>query len=257
MGSSAYKVTGAAFLTLLVMLILATGAFAAPTNEIVIPAGDVATLSNATFGDNIINPGNCPADRLEYGYELNANPNVQLDSGVGCEPANGATIGPVSAPTQLRVYLDDFTCGDGYVFYSDGGHGLVSPVTPGTWTVSIMDSDLCMSLPTDVRQPVAPGTGNFNVTLTLTPETGGAICATTTQLVTGSTAYLAGSSVSRGTANMLVSNACSSIEQAGSAQGVRGMLLIAQFDRSIAGLVAGGWLSSTQGSYLTAAASTI
>ena len=247
---SRYKVAGAAFVALLLTLVLAAAASATPSSEIVIPVGDIATLSNATFGDNIVNPGNCPANRLEYGYELNSGANVQLDSGVGCEPAAGATIGPFATPTQLRVYLNDFSCLN--VFYSDGVHALVSPLSALSWTVSIMDSNLaCVSGPTDPRVPVAPGTGNFNVTVTLTPATPAALCALTRTLVTSSPG---GQSP---LANSLTLGACLAINQAGAARGVREVLLIAQYDRFVAGLVQSGWLTATEGASLTAAANAL
>jgi len=160
-------VAGAAVAALLVKLALAAGASANPPSEIVIPAGYVATLSNAAFGFDSV----CGSDRLNYGYELNSGPNVQVGpTGVGCEPAAGATIGPFSANTQLRIYIDDFTCAPPpQVFYSDGLHALVTPVNALTWGVSLMDSDLCTSGPTVPRVPGGPGQGNFNVTVTLTP----------------------------------------------------------------------------------------
>ena len=247
---SRYKVAGAALLALLLTLVLAAGASANPPSEIVIPVGDIATLSNATFGDQIVNPGNCPANRAEYGYQLDSGPNVQLDSGVGCEPAAGATIGPFAAPTQLRIYLNDFGCGN--VFYSDGSHALVTPLNALSWGVSIMDSDSgCVSGPTDPRVPVLPGTGNFNVTVTLTPATPAGLCATLKALVASSPH--GGAPL----ANALTLGACFAINQAGAAHGVRKVLLIALYDRLLTGLVQGGWLSAPDAASLEAAANAL
>jgi len=252
-----YKVAGATLVALLLTLVLAAGASAVPANEIVIPAGYTATLSNAAFGDNTINPGNCPADRLEYGYNLNGGADVQLASGVGCDPVAGATVGPFATPTTLRVYLEDFTCPGDYVFYSDGSHGLVTPTGAETWQVSIMDSDLCTMDPTVPRAPGAPGTGNFNVDVTLTPVTPYGVCATTTALVTGSAAYADAPLVARGSANALTAVACSAIDQVTGSPSVRNTLQIAQYERSIAGLVHGGWLTTAQGAALDAEASAL
>jgi hypothetical protein len=251
---SRYKVAGAAFVALLVTLMLATGASANPP-AIVIPAGDIATLSNATFGDNVIDPGNCPANRLKYGYELGAGPNVELDTGVGCEPAAGATIGPFSTPTQLRVYLDDYTCpneSNPYFFYSDGSHALVTSTGPLTWVVSIMDSNSgCVDGPSVTRVPGAPGTGNFNVTVTLTPATPAGLCATLKALVASSP------NGSSPLASALTYGACAVINQSGAARGVRKVLLIGQFDRFLTGLVQGGWLSPADAASLAAAANAL
>jgi len=255
MEASRYKVAGAACAALLVTLVLAAAASATPTSAIVIPAGYVATLSSATFGDEIVNPGNCPADPLAYGYQLNSGANVQLATGVGCEPASGATIGPFATPTQLRVYLNDVGCGTTpYLFYSDGAHALVSAVNSSTWSVSIMDSDLCGSGPSDARVPVAPGTGNFNVTVTLTPETPAALCTATRTLVTGSPAYTGGSFLSRGVATLFTIGACIAIDQVSASPSPRNGFLVAQYDGYVTRLVRGGWLTATNGAYLTAVA---
>jgi hypothetical protein len=257
MEASRYKMAGAAVCAaLLATLVLAAGASAVPTtSEIVIPAGYVATLSSATFGDDIINPGNCPADPLAYGYQLNAGPNVQLATGVGCEPAAGATIGPFSTPTQLRVYLNDVGCGiTPYLFYSDGGHALVSAVNSSTWSVSIMDSDLCTSGTSDLRVGVAPGTGKPNIAVPLPPETGTAICAATRALVTGSPAFTGGSVLSRGIATLFTIGACLAIDGVSASPSPRNAFLIAQYDGYVTRLVHGGWLTTTNGAYLTALA---
>ena len=249
-----YKVAGAAVAALLLTLGLAAGASAIPTpSEIVIPAGYVATISGATFGDDTIDPGNCPSNRTNYGYELDSGPNVQLDSGVGCEPAAGATIGPFSAPTQLRVYLDDFSCG--YVFYSDGSHSLVTPLTPLSWGVSLMDSGVgCVTGPSIARLPVKPGTGNFNLTISLTPETPAALCATTKSLVTGSPGYQSGGPVARGYANLIVQGACMALQLIYGPPGPQHARPIALYDASVTSLVRSGLLSSSNGAYLISAA---
>ena len=248
---SRYKVAGAACLALLLTLVLAAGASATLSGEIVIPVGDVATLSNATFGDQIVNPGNCGSNRLEYGYQLNAGANFQLDEGVGCEPAAGATLGPFATPTQLRIYIDDFGCNNN-TFYSDGVHALVTPLTALSWLVSLMDSDLgCVSGPSDPRVPVAAGTGNFNVTVTLSPATPAGICATLKALVASSPNGQAP------LANALTLGACAVINQSGAARGVRKVLLIGQFDRFLTGLVQGGWLTASDAGGLIAAASAL
>lgn len=254
MGACRHKMAGAAVAALLLTLVLATSASANPPSEIVIPAGYVATISNAAFGDSNIDPGNCPADLLDYGYELNSSPNVQLDSRSGCAPAAGATIGPFPAPTQLRIYLDDYGCGSGNVFYSDGPHALVTPVNPLTWGVSLMDANLCTSGPSDPRVPVKPGTGNFNLTITLTPGSPGAICAATKTLVTGSPAYQSASFLSRGYANLLILGACIAIDQVSGPPGPRNARLITQYDGYVAVLVRSGLLAATDGAYLVAAA---
>ena len=249
-----YKGAGATVAALLLTFVLATGASAIPTTGgITIPAGYVATISNATFGDDIIDPGNCPSNRTNYGYELNSGPNVQLDSGVGCEPAAGATIGPFAAPTQLRVYLDDFSCG--YVFYSDGSHSLVTPLSTLSWGVSLMDSNVgCVDGPSVPRLPVKPGTGNFNLTITLTPETPSALCATTRSLVTSSSGYQYGSVVARGYANTILNGACQALSLIYGPPGPQHARPISLYDQSVTSLVRSGLLSSSNGAYLIAAA---
>src|SRR5579872_1269117 len=185
MDASRFKVAGATFAALLVTLAMAAQANASTAVEFVIPVRVVATSSNAAFGDNTINPGNCPADQLAYGYQLSSGASVQLAAGAGCQSVSGTTVGPFTTLVQLRVFLNDVGCGD--TFYSDGSHALVSASNPWTWTVSIMDSDLCTSGPGVSRVPVAPGTGNFNATVTLTPVTPRAVCATTRALVAATT----------------------------------------------------------------------
>lgn len=131
---------------------------------LVIPAGETATLTGASFGDFVTN---CPADPLSYGYQLNLGGNVTVAShpqGTGCTHVGGATIGPFPTATLLRIWLDD-SFGPNYVFYSDGSHALVSGSDP--FTVSIMDSFFGASGPTNPRPPAGPGQGNLNVTVTI------------------------------------------------------------------------------------------
>lgn len=131
---------------------------------IIIPAGETATLTKATFGDFVTN---CPADALTYGYQLNLGANVQLGShpiNSGCAAAPGATIGPFPTATLLRVWLDDLTS-PAYIFYSDGSHALVSGSNP--FVVAIMDSFFGTSGPSSPRVPPGPGEGNLNVTVTI------------------------------------------------------------------------------------------
>ena len=71
---------------------------------IVIPAGKVATLSNANW--NLL-----PCDALTYGYQLNLGANVPLASKPGGSCVNGAaagaTIGPFPTASLLRIFLTD------------------------------------------------------------------------------------------------------------------------------------------------------
>jgi hypothetical protein len=126
---------------------------------IVIPAGDVVTLSGAAFS---------ACDALQYGYQLNFGPNVPVDSkGPVCTtiPASGAQFGPFISDTTLRIFLTDVTCSD--TFYSDGVHALVTGSNP--LTVDITDSGICTSGPSDPRPPGGPGQGNLTVTVTIAP----------------------------------------------------------------------------------------
>ena len=71
---------------------------------IIIPAEKVATLSNAHWTQT-------PCDALTYGYQLNLGANVPLGSKPGGPCVNGAlagaTIGPFSTATLLRIFLTD------------------------------------------------------------------------------------------------------------------------------------------------------
>lgn len=116
-----------------------------------------------------------------------------------------------------------------------------------------MDSDLCASGPSDSRPPVAPGTGNFNVTVTLTPASPTAVCAATRTLVSGSAAYAA-SFWARGYATLLTLGACFSIEHVTPSPSPRNAVLIAQFDNFVTALVRGGFLSPADGATLAAEA---
>lgn len=133
---------------------------------LVIPAGETATLSNATFGD--FTPSNCPLDPLAYGYQLNMGADVQVadhPANAGCTHAAGATIGPFPTATLLRIWLEDLTTTPSYTFYSDSSHALVTGSDP--YLVSIMDSYFGQYGPNDPRQPPGPGRGNINVTVTI------------------------------------------------------------------------------------------
>jgi hypothetical protein len=130
----------------------------------------------------------------------------------------------------------------------------VSATNPWTWSVSIMDSDLCTSAPGDSRVPVGPGTGNFNVTVTVTPVTPGAVCATTRTLVVGSAAYQAAPFLSRAFAGVLTLGACFAIDRVSASPSPWNPQLIAQYEGYVAGLVRGGWLTAADSAYLDAAA---
>ncbi len=134
---------------------------------IVIPAGKVATLSNAHWSLT-------PCDALTYGYQLNLGANVAIASKSGGPCVNGAlpgaTIGPFSTATLLRIFLTD--TGDpaipvscNYTFYSDGPHALVTGTNP--WIVDIRDSFFCQKAPTVAFAPTGVGLGNINVTVTV------------------------------------------------------------------------------------------
>ena len=135
---------------------------------IVIPAGKVATLSNAHW--NLT-----PCDALTYGYQLNLGANVPVASkpGGSCVngPAAGATIGPFPTATLLRIFLTD--TGDptipvacNYTFYSDGSHALVTGTNPRI--VDIRDSFSCTKGPNNPFPPAGVGLGNIDVTVTVT-----------------------------------------------------------------------------------------
>jgi FecR protein len=131
---------------------------------IVIPAGQVATISDAAFA---------ACDELAYGYQLNFGSTVQLDSKPqGCEdvPVNGTVIGPFPTAVLLRISLLDTGwpdksafCSD--TFFSDGGHALVTG--SGPWTVDVMDGNVCTSTAADPRPVSAVGAGNLRLTITL------------------------------------------------------------------------------------------
>jgi hypothetical protein len=140
------------------------GAFA---TGIIIPAGKVATLSNAHW--NLT-----PCDALTYGYQLNLGANVPLASKPGGPCVNGAvagaTIGPFPTASLLRIFLTD--TGDplvpvacNYTFYSDGSHALVTGTNP--WIVDIRDSFFCTKGPNDPFAPAGVGLGNIDVTVTV------------------------------------------------------------------------------------------
>ncbi len=138
---------------------------------IIIPAGKVATLSNAHWALT-------PCDRLTYGYQLNMGALVPLASKpVGCFDAAvpGATLGPYPTATLLRIFLTDIGTGIpafggscDYTFFSDGVHALVTGTNP--YTVDIRDSFFCELDPTEPYvpyQPSAPGLGNISLVVTI------------------------------------------------------------------------------------------
>jgi hypothetical protein len=133
---------------------------------IIIPAGKIATLSNAHWT-------NGPCDALTYGYQLNLGANVPLASKPPvCMNATlpGATVGPFRTATLLRIFLTDTgyppsgaNCN--YTFYSDGSHALVTGTNP--YIVDIRDSVFCQVPPTVPLVPGGVGLGNLSVTVTI------------------------------------------------------------------------------------------
>jgi len=133
---------------------------AVPFTECYIPAGGTATIGNVTFN---------ACDGLTYGYQLNlvANQDVASFPEFVCGPtsARGATIGPVAAPTLIRIYLRDNTC-NGYTYYSDGPHAAVTGTGP--WDVAISDAGGppgCAFPPAIPRSPFPQP--NLQLTLTI------------------------------------------------------------------------------------------
>jgi hypothetical protein len=133
----------------------------------VIPAGKVATLSNANWS-----LASC--DALTYGYQLNMGANVAVDSKPGgicvSGPALGATIGPFPTATLLRLFLTDtgnplIPVACSFTFYSDGSHALVTGTNPSI--VDILDSVGCTVGPTVPLAPAGVGLGNIDVTVTV------------------------------------------------------------------------------------------
>ena len=133
---------------------------------LVIPAGQVATLSNATWSAS--------CDALTYGYQLNLGTNVPVDSRAGGScltgPALGTTVGPFATASLLRVFLTD--TGDplvpvacNFTFYSDGSHALVTGTNPAI--VDIRDSAACTAGPTVPLAPTGVGLGDIDVTVTV------------------------------------------------------------------------------------------
>jgi hypothetical protein len=134
----------------------------------VIPAGKVATLSNAHW--NLM-----PCDALTYGYQLNLGANVPVASKPGGSCLNGsaagATIGPFPTASLLRVFLTDtgnptIPVACNYTFYSDGSHALVTGTNPRI--VDIRDSFSCTKGPNNPFPPAGVGLGNISVTVTVT-----------------------------------------------------------------------------------------
>jgi hypothetical protein len=248
------------------MLALASTASAVPTSGgIVIPPGDVATLSNAQFGSSVP-PGSTPSDPLAYGYSLNGgSTDVAVDNNGsgGFKDAAGATIGPFSSPKTLLIYLTDNydACDDTY--YSDGSgdadHALVTQeAAPNTWGVSLMDSGVCGSMADTTRVPSADGLGNFNVTVTITPISVLGACSTLEALVQGSSAWKHASILQQELAYGPMAEACLAIEEISprlSCSVNQGW--VTNYENWVAVLVREGWLTSTQGSYLDASASAL
>jgi hypothetical protein len=235
-----YRIAGAVCAALLATLVLAAAASAAPEGAtIVVPGGYFATISNATFGDTTVSPTNCPVDSLTYGYLFNGPPTT-LASGSGCESVAGTTLEPSLQPSTLIIYLNDLTCGDGY-FSNDTSatsHALVTKTSSTTYSVSIMDSDVCSG--TDggghLRIPPKPGAGNLNLTVTLTP-----ICTATAEFVEGFPAYHTGAFL----ANVLVAGACLAIDEVSPAQSCQNnRAAVLSYEAYIAQLVADGFLPS-------------
>jgi hypothetical protein len=139
------------------------GAFA---TGIIIPAGKIATLSNARWTLT-------PCDKLTYGYQLNLGINVPLASKAGGPCINGAlpgaTIGPFRTATLLRIFLNDTGIPPGlncnYTFYSDGSHARVTGANP--YIVDIRDSVFCQVPPTVPLVPAGVGLGNVSVSVTI------------------------------------------------------------------------------------------
>lgn len=144
-----------------------SGAAPAVSGVFTIPAGEVATISNARW-----NLG--PCDALAYGYQLSTGTTVTLANKAGgtCANANLAdvTIGPFTQSVTMRIFLND--TGDpaagascDYTFFSDGPHALVTGSDP--WQIDIRDSAFCTKSPTTAFPPTAPGEGNLDLTLTI------------------------------------------------------------------------------------------
>jgi hypothetical protein len=142
-------------------------AAAVVSGQIVIPAGKVATISNAYWNLS-------PCDALTYGYQLDFGSLVALGSKPGGSCANGslpgATVGPFSQPVRLRIFLTDtgnpatpVSCN--YTFFSDGPHALVTGSNP--WQIDIRDSAFCTEPTTSAFAPTGPGLGNLDVTVTV------------------------------------------------------------------------------------------
>jgi hypothetical protein len=133
---------------------------------LVVPAGKTMTFHN-TFVN--------ACDPLSWGYQVSGGASVSVGSKPSCAvDPNGAiwpqdvTVGPFAATSQVRIFLADLACGD--VFYSDGNHALVTPVSPTAVHVDITDSggDTCPFS----GQPRVPGPTvmtNFSVDIVFGP----------------------------------------------------------------------------------------
>jgi hypothetical protein len=237
------KIVGAGCAALLSMLVLASAASAVPATPgvFVIPAGYTATLSGGTF---------CADDSLTYGYTLNGGSLQPLASGGNgeqCGTAAGGTVGPFNTQRTVRVYLTDNYCA--LTYYSDGtgagDHSLVTPEGTNTWGVSITDCGIGGDT-TDTRIPSANGDGNLNVTVTISPATGGNVCEETAVLATGSPF-----------SNTDVVGACLAIDEVFGPPSSRNAAAIRSYDIYVGDLVAAHWLSSANAAYLESAAAAL
>ena len=101
---------------------LATGG---PPAGFVVPTGALASFTNISFS---------ACNSLTWGYQLNGGPNQpQLTFPGGCRSgtASDVNIGPFAAPTTVRIFLRDNSCGATY--YSDGtpvDHVVVTGTNP-------------------------------------------------------------------------------------------------------------------------------
>jgi hypothetical protein len=124
-----------------------------------IPAGHTLTLQNAQFS---------ACNALRYGYQVDSNAPVSVDTkSYGCFDAGalGVTIGPFGYDVEVRVWLQDQTCGNTN-YFSDGDHARVVTM-PSGWVVDITDAGGFCEAQTSPRPP---GTvGNLHVEAVLSP----------------------------------------------------------------------------------------
>lgn len=141
----------------------------ATTGDFAIPVGGSLTISGAGFS---------ACDPLTYGYELNADGTLHSIAskdntceGPAATPIAGTTIGPVTSPTTVRIYLtDSYNSESPATFYSDDtsavSHALVSG--SGPYTVDIFDTDFG-SCGTSCGRLLPKGQGNVTMTVTIAP----------------------------------------------------------------------------------------